>query len=247
MEVRNCTTTSTPSTVEPTPESIYLQEGFPVSPSARPGNDEARAMTARSGRKCSALLARQDPLGCLVRTCLESLAWNSTACLMTWRVSATPRGRLVFRLVPWTRNTDANESGLWPTPNTKDGTPPRSIESLQAMIADKRNRKNKPSNLREVILWPTATANDAKGSAYQYSRGDHSKPVLKLTGAARLFPTPQASQPGQGDPNDPKRGKKLGAGGSLNPEWVEWLMGYPIGHTASADSETPSCRKSRKC
>jgi hypothetical protein len=34
------------------------------------------------------------------------------------------------------------------------------------------------------------------------------------------------------------------AGGSLNPTWVEWLMGYPIGFTALKDSETPSSRKS---
>lgn len=40
--------------------------------------------------------------------------------------------------------------------------------------------------------WPTPTANDAKGSAYAYSGGDHRKPVLKLTGAARLWPTPTA-------------------------------------------------------
>jgi len=34
--------------------------------------------------------------------------------------------------------------------------------------------------------------------------------------------------------------------GSLNPAWVEWLMGFPIGHTALEPSETPSSRKSRK-
>jgi len=32
--------------------------------------------------------------------------------------------------------------------------------------------------------------------------------------------------------------------GRLNPEWVEWLMGYPIGWTESGASETPSCRSS---
>jgi hypothetical protein len=26
--------------------------------------------------------------------------------------------------------------------------------------------------------------------------------------------------------------------GKLNPEWVEWLMGWPIGHTALEDAET---------
>ena len=32
--------------------------------------------------------------------------------------------------------------------------------------------------------------------------------------------------------------------GSLNPEWVEWLMGYPEGWTDCEGLETPSCRKS---
>jgi hypothetical protein len=34
--------------------------------------------------------------------------------------------------------------------------------------------------------------------------------------------------------------------GSLNPTWVEWLMGYPIGHTDLKDWVTPSFRKSRQ-
>ena len=29
------------------------------------------------------------------------------------------------------------------------------------------------------------------------------------------------------------------AGGELNPTWVEWLMGFPIGHTDLEPSETP--------
>lgn len=34
--------------------------------------------------------------------------------------------------------------------------------------------------------------------------------------------------------------------GSLNPMWVEWLMGFPPGWTDLDASETPSCHKSRK-
>ena len=33
--------------------------------------------------------------------------------------------------------------------------------------------------------------------------------------------------------------------GNLNPQFLEWLMGYPIGWTALEDSVTPSSRKSR--
>ena len=35
-------------------------------------------------------------------------------------------------------------------------------------------------------------------------------------------------------------------GGSLNPTWVEWLMGFPLGWTVLEASATPSSRKSRK-
>jgi hypothetical protein len=34
--------------------------------------------------------------------------------------------------------------------------------------------------------------------------------------------------------------------GQLNPEWVEWFMGYPLGWTDCADSATPLCQQSPK-
>jgi hypothetical protein len=36
------------------------------------------------------------------------------------------------------------------------------------------------------------------------------------------------------------------ARGRLNPQWVEWLMGFPAEWTALNRSATPSSRKSRK-
>lgn len=36
----------------------------------------------------------------------------------------------------------------------------------------------------------------------------------------------------------------LGRLGPMNPAWVEWLMGYPIGRTELSASEMPSCRSS---
>jgi hypothetical protein len=35
-------------------------------------------------------------------------------------------------------------------------------------------------------------------------------------------------------------------GGQLNPTWVEWLMGFPLGWTDLGRSVTRSSRKSRK-
>ena len=58
-----------------------------------------------------------------------------------------------------------------------------------------------------------------------------------------LWPTPTAhlakegGYPAEGNRNTPTLSYQVG--GRLNPEWVEWLMGYPINHTALKPSETP--------
>jgi hypothetical protein len=35
---------------------------------------------------------------------------------------------------------------------------------------------------------------------------------------------------------------RSGNGGKLNPAWVEWLMGFPIGWSELEGSATPKCR-----
>ena len=56
------------------------------------------------------------------------------------------------------------------------------------------------------------------------------RPSLSTMASKNLWPTPHANcHTGPGL-------KKVG--GLLNPTWVEWLMGYPTGHTDLKDSET---------
>jgi hypothetical protein len=86
--------------------------------------------------------------------------------------------------------------------------------------------------------WPTPTVQDKEqsggvGCILKKNRG------LSLTIAARLFPTPAARD--YRHPNamayalrgGGKKGEQLPnvIGGALNPPWVEWLMGWPIGWT----------------
>ena len=84
---------------------------------------------------------------------------------------------------------------------------------------------------------PTPTEMDASEMA-QYSRGDKTKPVLTLVGHARLWPTVcKRDYKGAGRSRMERTGQKCGEnlsqtlGGQLNPTWVEWLMGWPIGAT----------------
>ncbi len=91
---------------------------------------------------------------------------------------------------------------------------------------------------KESGLWPTPNVSGAgnppvnltkKGN--HYVRRSGKKAHLALDQAVKMWPTPTASRGGQ-EPEG-KTGRKLTTviGGELNPNWVEWLMGWPIGWT----------------
>jgi hypothetical protein len=58
-------------------------------------------------------------------------------------------------------------------------------------------------------LWPTPQAEDELRTNPQYAINRQAKGLPITLGMKVLLPTPMASDAGQGDPNDPKRGMKL--------------------------------------
>jgi hypothetical protein len=80
-------------------------------------------------------------------------------------------------------------------------------------------------------------------------------PTLERCTAANessSWPTPTANEDAAGQPGakmQPMLGNHpsiRGSGsGTLNPRWVEWLMGFPDGHTALEPSEMPSSGSKR--
>ncbi len=235
-----------------------------ASLSALPGSERAREMTATSGRSCAGLLRLQDRLGCCVRMLLGMSRWASMSCFLTWIPSATPAGRWLFRLVPSMPGTDEIGCGLWPTASARDwkDTPGMSQTGINP---DGSERKRTDQLARAIYagLWPTPRAgktSDEKEESWTARKdaGHVSTPPLTL--AVKMWPTPCANN-GTGGATGlaggagnrlklykllgKEEGKKMGCQ-SLNPYWVEWLMGYPLGWTDCADSETPSSRKSRR-
>jgi hypothetical protein len=87
--------------------------------------------------------------------------------------------------------------------------------------------------------WPTPAACDAIGTGRTFVRKDAPKAGLGLRGAVTAsqlkFHTPRTT-PRSAREYDGET--PLGNGG-LNPPWVEWLMGFPIGWTDLEPSETP--------
>lgn len=217
------TTTLKPSTGETFPAWTLSAEDSPASRSVLPGSDEAKQMTVTSGRKWSAALTLSGPVGSLARTCLESSTWRSTKCVLTWKVSATPSGRSVYRLVPSMRRTSGNGSGLWPTVTAATGGDGQRPDGFRRLLW--------PEVQRREQLWPTPHANCRTGAGHAAQGGKNIQTVVAM------FPTPNARDHKDSGPNVDyeklaKKSKLAGAaGGSLNPNWVEALMGYPVGWT----------------
>lgn len=188
-------------------------------------------MTVRSGQKCSALSRRRDPLGFLEKMLLESSEWNSTLCFLTWRESATPAGRLLFQLAPWTQSIEETESGL-------SGMIPTPTAAMEAPNLGS-NKKEFPRSLIEYAqsMWPTPKAQNAQ------TPGIHGQGGIGLQEAVQMWPTPRKSDYKGSGPVGSKSHIHMEdrdylcavvgptkKSGSLNPAWVEeWLMGYPKG------------------
>ena len=105
----------------------------------------------------------------------------------------------------------------------------------------------------ESGLWPTPRAHEPGATTVGYGRG-----LAELVeGKQQRWPTPKSCDWKGGGSSQKAIDREeakcnlWGAaaqgttGGALNPNWVEWLMGYPIGWTDLGDSGTPLCRKSR--
>ena len=150
--------------------------------------------------------------------------------------------------------TSASESGLWPTPtvfHALRGNHDEPLETYLQRVQDHKDGKTKgkpgPSLGIAVRMWPTPTAGDSRGSGSRNTATSKAHSGISLTdavrgdrGRGRLLPAPNTV--------DAKGGTRKGkgqeqlchlVGGSLNPTWVEWLMGYPAGWTDLDASETP--------
>jgi DNA (cytosine-5)-methyltransferase 1 len=90
----------------------------------------------------------------------------------------------------------------WPTPTTMD-TITRSKESYLKVQNRPRQGKNL-TKLGDIIYWPTPMSTEHKGN--RQTRANHQNGLTQAVLATET-------------------------GGQLNPTWVEYLMGWPLGFT----------------
>jgi DNA (cytosine-5)-methyltransferase 1 len=139
----------------------------------------------------------------------------------------------------------------WPTPAARDGKPTNTLEALaDGRFVDQLANRVK---MVENKLWTTPCARDWGSHTItpKFPNGFN----RSLVNDVLKFPTPQASDcRDRGNMSNPaiqrraENGKQLNlsmvvhpTSGQLNPTWVEWLMGWPLGWTDLKPLETDKC------
>ena len=219
----------------------YSLPGFHASQQVVPGSAKACQMTVGSGEKLFALSEKRSRHGSSLRMLEAYLVlregWYSKTCYLNWKPLDTKQRRLLFQLAPSTPRTEGTESGLLPTststdyksrgPNSKQigldnyfkllKTP--SAVECEGGVMEIRPGANAHYKLRDQIaMLPTPATRDYKGA---------NGPEHMTKGRPHMDQLPNAIAHGT------NRGLKL------QPAFVEYLMGYPIGWTDLNHSETP--------
>ncbi len=227
-------------------ESTSSPEDSPASPSASPAISREKTITVGSGRTCSESYARLTPDGYWSRMlsgyCQLTLDGSLAPLSETWPRSGWISGGIAYRQPPLVHRISEIESGSWRTPQSRDG------DSRGAQRPAERRAQGHSVSLEDQVMFPTPTAQYGTGQNGQ--RGDGSsykqagKPSLHTMALHNLWPRTQACYPTP-DANCWKGGsenqRKSQLNGRLNPTWVEWLMGFPLGWTDLDVSATRWC------
>ncbi len=203
-----------------------------------PGSEKAIKTTVTSGQRCLRLPRLSGQIGLFAKMFMVTSTWASTKCLLTWKMKRTPAKRLLFQLVPWTPRIEEIESGLLPTPVTHDANNPRKPHQILERVEGKAGYG---VELKDYVqMWPTPLASGPRssGAILQMRKLVEAGATTKEEAEAmiggslnpkrmNLWPTPRAFM--HKDSKTDRGKSNLGevVGGNLNPQFVEWLMGYP--------------------
>lgn len=181
---------------------------------------ESPASAPACGPTWRASLAKFDHDSRSWRTVQLSLLGDSELSSVTWPPSGMTADGQCWELPTWERPTSATDSGLWPTPTCPNGG--RSV----AHVTDWRSHRTAYSASGKKVQVDLAQA-VKRWRTPSASVVEPKSTVVKLTGRK---------------PTDPQVGLADQVGGSLNPTWVEWLMGWPLGWTDLEPSATDKYR-----
>jgi hypothetical protein len=239
------------SSVEPVD---LLCGGFPCQDISLAGKG-AGIDGARSGLwgEYARLVGELRPRYVIVENVAALLARGLGRVLETWPRSGMTRSGTAFLLRPLAPLTDATGSGLWPTPVARTTGRRRRQPGDEGRMKGwpRRSRADGDGEGRKTRRAARAgrrpKVRDAKSDARPTPEAGTANDRRRWTGggAGRAFKTPTSAPFSHGGSGGELHKQVAPSGGPLNPQWVAWLMGFPIDWTSLPPSETRSSRRSR--
>jgi hypothetical protein len=169
---------------------------------------------AGSGQRWHGSLAKYDRVSHSLKTAQCSLLEDSTESCVTLPRWGSMRNGVVSEQMPLVHRIAETESGLWPTPNTQGYRSDGELKLLARSTIDRNEylmMSDRAANSKRERHWPTPQASDNR------DRGNLSTPAIarRVAKGKQVMLSMCVSE----------------KNGRLNPDWVEWLMGWPIGQT----------------
>lgn len=211
---------------------VGLARTYPRQAGALESSTETGPPYGKRCSVCAEMYTQRGLLRKMFQPCeVRDSHWSSKICAR----SGMWENFTVYPLPPVAAlRTKGTESGSWPTPTCKPHRPDngkilmlrRKVEEGALSIEDAQNmmpgmalfdERGVPPN--RIPSWPTPQASDHR------DRGNLSNPAIQR----RLSLGKQLNLSMVVSPTS----------GQLNPQWVEWLMGYPDGWTDLSSLETP--------
>ena len=178
---------------------------------------ESKGNTLDSGRKWRGWFAKYDPNSCSWRTAQCSLLGDLEPYSETWPNSGMMQNGKCSELTMLALPIEERESGYWLTPSTIQIMPNENRRVKRTKYRESIGRNDALGCLLEQVVtakfWPTPDANmGARGTQEEW------KPT-RPSGQPAQYPINQAIRDTDGK-------------GQLSPDWVCWLMGWPVGWTS---------------
>lgn len=184
-------------------------EDSPARTSASPGRERVWLGNVPAfGGSTSEPFATYDPDTSSWRTLQLSLLEDLATFSQTWPRAGTTRNGIAYQRQPSAPLTVVTGSSLWPTPTVVDMGERKTLEEWDEWTAEMKGRHGNGNGHGRSLsiearrnMWPTPTTQDASNNG----------------------------GPSQHERNSPPLNAAVG--GALNPTWVEWLQGFPLGWT----------------
>lgn len=232
------------SSVKGTPQHIRdwlmsSQAAFPANPSALPASEREPTTLATCGPPPSQPFAQYDPATHSWKMCQGFLLLDiSEPSWETWPKAGMTHDGASYRQPSWERRTSEIASGLLPTITVSNAS-----YTSQASKDKYGSGMTLTEAVQRSVIWPTPTAHDSEAGTvftpvmtkngtlrHMAKSGKTSRANLGKIAKFLATPTTRDYRSPNTNGNMPDQLPNQ-VGGQLNPTWVEWLMGWPLGWT----------------